>query len=73
MEFLHSAENWILISFLIFAVFAARFGVGKFLAMLDAKIASIRTDIESAEKLRAEAESLLADYRRKKAEAAKVL
>lgn len=61
---------WVLLSFVIFAVFAFRMGKDKFLAKLDGRIAEIRTDIQMAETLRAEAQDLLAQYQAKQRDAA---
>lgn len=71
MEFFNDPHSWVLISFLIFALGAVKFGLGKFLAMLDGKIAVIRADIDTAKKLRAEAADLLAKYQQKQADAAR--
>lgn len=64
-------HTWVLISFLLFAVMAFRFGKNKFLAKLDARIETIRDDIRNAESLRIEAQELLAQYQRKQRDAAK--
>lgn len=71
MEFFNDAHSWVLISFLIFAALGLKFGLGKFFAMLDGKIAAIRDDIQTAAKLRAEAEELLSKYQQKQADAAR--
>lgn len=62
---------WVLISFLLFAVVAFRFGKAKFLAKLDNRIDAIRDEIQTAESLRIEAQELLAQYQRKQRDAAK--
>ncbi len=64
-------HTWVLISFLLFAVMAFRFGKNKFLAKLDSRIDSIRDEIRTAESLRIEAQELLAQYQRKQRDAAK--
>ena len=61
---------WVLLSFVIFAVFAFRFGKDKFLAKLDGRITEIRNEIHTAETLRAEAQDLLAQYQAKQRDAA---
>jgi F-type H+-transporting ATPase subunit b len=71
MEFFSDAHSWVLVSFLIFAVLGLKLGLGKFFAMLDSKIAVIREDIQTAAKLRAEAEELLNKYQQKQADAAR--
>lgn len=69
MEFFNDAHSWVLLSFVLFAALGLKLGLGKFFAMLDGKIAAIRTDIETARKLRAEAEELLSKYQQKQADA----
>ena len=71
MEFFNDAHSWVLISFVLFAALGLKLGLGKFFAMLDGKIAAIRDDIQTAAKLRAEAEELLAKYQQKQADAAR--
>ncbi|MCB9989079.1 MAG: hypothetical protein H6868_07080 [Rhodospirillales bacterium] len=71
MELLHNPAVWVLISFVIFAIIAYRYGRDAFLAKLDGRIAEIRTDIETAELLRVEAQELLAQYQRKQRDAEK--
>lgn len=71
MELLQDAHVWVLISFLLFAAVAFRFGASKFTSMLDGKIEAIRDDIKTAENLRIEAQELLAQYQRKQRDAAK--
>lgn len=71
MGFFQDTHSWVLISFLLFAVIAFRLGKGKFLAMLDRKIETIRDDIKTAETLRIEAQELLAQYQRKQRDAAR--
>ncbi len=71
MEFFQDAHSWVLISFLLFAAVAFRFGKDKFLAKLDSRIDSIRDDIKTAESLRIEAQELLAQYQRKQRDAVK--
>ncbi|MCB1556658.1 MAG: hypothetical protein KDJ15_05020 [Alphaproteobacteria bacterium] len=69
MELLHDAGIWVLISFVLFAVFAYRLGRVPFLAKLDDRIDDIRKEIEAAESLRVEAQELLAQYQRKQRDA----
>lgn len=61
---------WVLISFVLFAAIAFRFGKDKVLAKLDARIDAIRDEIKTAENLRIEAQELLAQYQRKQRDAA---
>ncbi len=62
MDFLNEATNWVLISFVIFAVVFFRVGWSRVLAKLDGRIGEIRNEIDAAEKLRAEAADMLAQY-----------
>lgn len=65
---LHNSGVWVLFSFLIFAVFAWKFGKDSALKSLDSGIDAIRRDVESARALREQAQELLAQYEKKKAE-----
>lgn len=67
---LQDATVWVAISFVIFCVGAFILAKDKVLGMLDGRIAAIRTEIETAEALRREAQVILEDYRRKQQEAA---
>ena len=71
MEFFQDTNNWVLISFVIFAFIFMKHGKGALLGKLDARIAEIRKEIETAESLRIEAQELLAQYQRKQRDAAK--
>lgn len=62
---LQDSHVWVLISFLLFVGGFAKFGWGKLTAVLDAKITAIKSEIETAEVLRNEAQALLNDYRYK--------
>lgn len=66
---LQNAEVWVTFSFLIFVVGLVVFGRKPLLAKLDAKIAEIKKDIETAAALRAEAQELLSLYQRKQQDA----
>jgi F-type H+-transporting ATPase subunit b len=71
MEILHSPEVWVAVAFVIFIALAGKpivRGIGK---MLDDRAAKIRMDLSEAEKLRDEAEKLLAEYQRRQREALK--
>ncbi len=65
MDFLHDTNFWYLISFGIFAGILWKFGKPALLGFIDARIQSIREEIEEAESLRTEAHELLAQYQRK--------
>lgn len=71
MAFFQEATNWVLISFVIFAVGFWKFGLKLMLGKLDGRIEEIRKEIETAESLRIEAQELLAQYQRKQRDAAK--
>ena len=71
MDLLHDTHVWVTVSFLIFCVFAFKFGKGAFLNMLDSRIEAIRKEIETAESLHVEAQELLAQYQRKQRDALK--
>jgi F-type H+-transporting ATPase subunit b len=72
MEFIYEAEFWVAVSFFLFVGTLLYLGVHKKLtSVLDARAARIAKDLDEAERLRAEAEKVLADYRRKQGEAVK--
>ena len=71
MEFLHDPETWIAVSFVAFLVVAGRAIVRMVNKGLDDRGAKIRRDLDEASKLRAEAEALLAEYKKKQADAAR--
>lgn len=62
---LNDTNFWVLISFVIFMGVAWKYGRKTALAGLDDKINSIQTELTTAEKLRVEAQELLAEYQRK--------
>jgi F-type H+-transporting ATPase subunit b len=67
-----SADFWVLIAFLIFFGIVFYVGApGKILAALDSRSAKIKAELEEARALREEAARVLADYKRKREEAAK--
>lgn len=65
MGFLAEPTNWVLISFVIFAVLFVKFGLSSVLGKLDGRIDAIRNELAEAEKLRLEAQDLLASYQKK--------
>ena len=65
MDLLQDSNVWVLISFIIFMGVAWKFGKDAALGGLDSKIDSIRTELEKAEKIRVDAQELLAEYQRK--------
>lgn len=66
---LHDTGIWVALSFALFAAFAFKIGRKSVLGALDAKIEEIKTEIETAERLRVEAQELLAQYQRKQRDA----
>jgi F-type H+-transporting ATPase subunit b len=71
MEFLHDPETWVALATVIFVILAARPVMRALGKMLDERSAKIRSDLAEAEKLRTEAEKLLADYQRRQRQALK--
>jgi len=64
-------ELWVAIAFVLFILAAGR-AIWRALAKsLDARAARIRAELEEAQRLREEAEALLADYQKKQRDAAK--
>jgi F-type H+-transporting ATPase subunit b len=61
---------WTLIAFVIFVVLLFKPVKKALLGGLDSRIAQIRTEVEEAQRLREEAQALLASYQRKQREAA---
>ena len=72
MEFIFEPEFWVAISFFIFVGVVLYLGVHKKIAAaLDARSAAIAKELAEARRLREEAETVLADYRRKQGDAVK--
>lgn len=69
MELLQSTTVWVAISFFLFVALAVKMAGKQVVASLDAKIASIKSEIETAENLKAETEKLLADFQAKQRDA----
>lgn len=66
---LSDTSFWVLLSTLIFAVLAYVKGRAPVLAMLDARTARIKNELDEAERLRIEAQDLLAETQRQHREA----
>ena len=60
---------WVAVAFVVFVVLVFKPIKGALIGGLDAKIAEIRHEVEEAEKLREEAQSLLANYQRQQRQA----
>jgi F-type H+-transporting ATPase subunit b len=72
MEFFHHAENWVLVSFVLFLALLAYLKVPALLAkMLDDRAAKISKELDDARALRADAAALLEEYKKKRADAEK--
>lgn len=67
----HNTTLWVGISFAIFAIIAVKFGGKPMLNSLDKKIAEIKAEIETAERLKKEAAEMLADIQVKQRDAEK--
>ncbi len=65
----HDALPWIAISFALLVLLGIKMGAGKIAAALDKRIAEIRAEIDTAERLKKEAADLLADFQKKQQEA----
>ena len=65
----HNPTFWVSVGFVIFAVLAWKPLSRAILGALDARAVKIKAQIEDAERLRAEAQALLAEYKAKHAQA----
>ncbi|MES2983846.1 MAG: F0F1 ATP synthase subunit B [Pseudomonadota bacterium] len=68
---LHSADTWIAVSFVLFIALFVKFALPKINASLDDRANKIRDQLEQAARLRAEAQALLASYQQQQQEAMK--
>lgn len=66
---LHNPEFWVVVAFVVLVVLAWKPVSRQLTAMLDARRDQIRKDIEEAARLKAEAQALLDDFKKKHAEA----
>lgn len=69
MELLHDPEIWVAIAWVIFVVLAAKPIFRAIAKMLDNRATKIRSELAEAERLRGDAEKLLADYQRRQRQA----
>ena len=67
----HSTTLWVAISFFLFVFVAYKLGKNSVLGALDKYSDEIKSEIENAERLRVEAQELLAQYQRKQKDAEK--
>jgi len=68
-DIIHDPTFWVLVAFVIFVIAVYKPIRGALLGGLDSRIAEIRQEVEEAEKLREEAQSLLAKYQRQQRQA----
>jgi F-type H+-transporting ATPase subunit b len=66
---IHGAEFWVLVAFVAFVAFMVWKARKALVGGLDARAARIKAEIDEAQRLRDEAQALLADYQRKQSEA----
>ena len=71
MDILLDSNLWLVVSFAMFAFIVLKYGGPLLIRVLDNHITTIREEIETAENLRVEAQSLLAQYKRKQKDAVK--
>jgi F-type H+-transporting ATPase subunit b len=65
----HDTSLWVAISFVLFVFIAFKLGRKSIVSGLDSRINEIKTEIDTAERLRVEAQELLAQYQRKQRDA----
>ena len=69
-EFLHEAETWVALAFIVFLGVLGYVGVHRMIGKsLDERSARIKAELDEARKLRDDAAQLLAEYQRKRAAA----
>ncbi len=66
---LHSSTFWVGVAFVVFVIAAFKPGKRVLTQALDGRIAKIRGEVEEAQRLREEAQTLLASYQRRQREA----
>ena len=70
MEMLaHDTGLWVAISFALFLFLAFKMGRHSIMQKLDGRVEEVKSEIETAERLRVEAQELLAQYQRKQRDA----
>ncbi|MDC0074481.1 F0F1 ATP synthase subunit B [Alphaproteobacteria bacterium] len=70
-NFFNQAETWVAIAFILFIMLILKLGWKNIGKMLDDRAENIKKELDEARNLREEAQSLLADYQRKKRDAEK--
>ena len=66
---LHSSTFWVGVAFVVFVIAAFKPGKRVLTQALDGRIAKIREEVEEAQRLREEAQTMLASYQRRQREA----
>ncbi|MFZ4125238.1 MAG: hypothetical protein ACOYJ2_04105 [Rickettsiales bacterium] len=67
-DWIHEPKNWVAVSFVLFLVVFARYVLPMVLKGLDGRSAAIRSQLEQAKQVRAEAEALLESYKQQQKE-----
>ena len=70
-EFMHDAEFWVLVAFVIAIAFLVYKVKDMLTTALDTRAAKIKTELDEARRLRDEAQAKLAEYQRKQRDALK--
>lgn len=68
MEILHEPKFWVIAAFIVFILLAYKKAATLLINTLDSRSAKIKDELEQASSLRAEAETVLAEYKQKQAE-----
>lgn len=68
-DLLHNHVFWVAVAFAVFVIAAFKPGKRILTQALDARIAKIREEVEEAQRLREEAQAMLAGYQRRQREA----
>tara|TARA_B100002052_G_C15797413_1_gene559385 strand:+ start:692 stop:1186 length:495 start_codon:yes stop_codon:yes gene_type:complete len=66
MDIFKDAETWVAIAFILFIIILLRFSWSRIVSALDNRAEMIKQELDEARNLREQAQSLLADYQRKK-------
>ncbi len=66
---IHGGEFWVLVAFILFVAFMVWKARKALVGGLDSRAARIKAEIDEAQRLREEAQALLADYQKKQREA----
>ena len=71
MYIFKEAETWVAIAFILFVIILIRLGWSKIMQALDKRAEEIKKELDEARNLREQAQSILADYQRKKRDSEK--